>query len=100
MGGRILPASGARQIEIWRIISLTAAGSARGTVPGFPSIGARAPSLVITAKLRPEVQPVLSVSSLVMRAKMHGFHFWLDDGILIPSDEKSEGQNFQLLKTG
>lgn len=96
----MLPAFGACQVEIWRISPRTAAGSARGAVPGFPSIGARAPSLVITAKLRREAQPVLSVSSLVTRAKMHGFCFWLDDGILIPLDGKSEGQSFQLLKSG
>lgn len=58
------------------------------------------PRLIITGKLRREAPPVLSVSSLVMRAKMHGFHFWLDDGILIPLDEESEGNNFQLLKSG
>lgn len=48
------------------------------------------PDLIIAGKLRREAPSVLRVPSLVMRAKLHGFHFWLDDGILVPLEEQEQ----------
>ncbi len=48
------------------------------------------PDLIITGKLRREASSILRVPSLAMRAKLHGFHFWLDDGILIPLEEQEQ----------
>ena len=48
------------------------------------------PDLIITGKLRREAPSVLRVPSLVMRAKLHGFHFWLDDGVLVPLEEQEQ----------
>jgi hypothetical protein len=48
------------------------------------------PELVITGKLRREAPSILRVPSLVMRAKLHGFHFWLDDGVLVPLEEQEQ----------
>ncbi len=48
------------------------------------------PDLVITGKLRREAPSVLRVPSLAMRAKLHGFHFWLDDGVLVPLEEQDQ----------
>jgi hypothetical protein len=57
------------------------------------------PDLVITGKLRRDAPPVPRVPSLAMRAKLHGFHFWLDDGILVPLEEQ-EQHGLQLLSNG
>jgi hypothetical protein len=48
------------------------------------------PDLIITGKLRREAPSVLRVPSLAMRAKLHGFHFWLDDGVLVPLEEQEQ----------
>jgi hypothetical protein len=48
------------------------------------------PDLIITGKLRRETPSVLRVPSLAMRAKLHGFHFWLDDGVLVPLEEQEQ----------
>ncbi len=55
------------------------------------------PDLVITGKLRREAPAVLRVPSLAMRAKLHGFHFWLDDGVLVPLDGEHEQRGLRLL---
>jgi hypothetical protein len=57
------------------------------------------PDLIITGKLRREAPSVLRVPSLVMRAKLHGFHFWLDDGVLVPLEEQ-EQHGLRLLSNG
>ena len=44
------------------------------------------PDLIITGTLRREAPPVFRVPSLAMRAKLHGFHFSLDEGVLVPLD--------------
>lgn len=54
------------------------------------------PDLIITGKQRREVSPVDRVPSLAMRAKLHGFHFWLDDGVLVPLDGQGERSNLRL----
>ncbi|MGA9883088.1 MAG: hypothetical protein WBQ34_05150 [Candidatus Acidiferrales bacterium] len=48
------------------------------------------PDLIITGKFRREAPSVMRVPSLVMRAKLHGLHFWLDDGVLMPLDEQGQ----------
>ena len=58
------------------------------------------PRMVINGKLRREAPPVMRVPSLVMRAKMYGFHFWLNDGVLVPLDGEPEERGWQLLKSG
>jgi hypothetical protein len=55
------------------------------------------PDLIITGKLRREAPAVLQVSSLTVRAKLHGFHFWLDDGVLVPLDGEHEQRGLPLL---
>lgn len=57
------------------------------------------PDLVITGKLRREAPAILRIPSLVMRAKLHGFHFWLDDGVLVPLEEQ-EQHSLRLLSNG
>src|SRR6266581_5161296 len=49
----------------------------------FRSSAAREPpELIITGVATRDAPPVFRVSSLVMRAKLHGFHFEIKDGIL------------------
>jgi hypothetical protein len=55
------------------------------------------PDLIITGKLRREAPAVLRVPSLAMRAKLHGFHFWLDDGVFIPLDGEHEQRGLPML---
>jgi len=55
------------------------------------------PDLIITGKLRREALAVLRVPSLAMRAKLHGFHFWLDDGVFIPLDGEHEQRGLPML---
>jgi hypothetical protein len=57
------------------------------------------PDLIITGKLRREAPSVVRVPSLAMRAKLHGFHFWLDDGVLVPLEEQ-EQHELRLLSSG
>lgn len=56
------------------------------------------PDLIITGMLRRDVPPVLRVPSLTMRAKLYGFHFWLDDGVLAPLEAEREQHSFAALK--
>lgn len=58
------------------------------------------PHLIITGRLRRGAPAVMRVPSLVMRAKLYGFHFWLDDGILVPLDVEPEQTSWQLRKSG
>lgn len=58
------------------------------------------PDLIITGMLRREAPSVLRVPSLAMRAKLHGFHFWLDDGVLVPLDGEHEQRTLRLLSNG
>jgi hypothetical protein len=55
------------------------------------------PDLIITGKLRREALAVPQVPSRAMRAKLHGFHFWLDDGVFIPLDGEHEQRGLLLL---
>jgi hypothetical protein len=41
------------------------------------------PRLVIAGTLTRQEPEVTKVTSPVMRAKLYGFHFWLDDGVLV-----------------
>ena len=47
-----------------------------------PSGGREPPELIIAGVATRDAAPLLRVSSLVMRAKLYGFHFELEDGIL------------------
>jgi hypothetical protein len=47
-----------------------------------PSGGREPPELIITGVASRESPPVFRVSSLVMRAKLYGFQFEMEDGIL------------------
>ena len=58
------------------------------------------PDLIITGKLRRETHAVLRVPSLAMRAKLYGFHFWLEDGVLLPLDGEHEQRTLRLLSNG
>jgi len=63
-----------------------------GTLPGVRSADLRAfgqsarepPEPIIIGTVTREEPAVLRVSSPVMRAKLYGFHFLLDDGVLQP----------------
>jgi len=57
------------------------------------------PDLVITGRLRREAPPVLRVPSLAMRAKLYGFHFWLDDGVLAPLEVEYEHRSLRSLNS-
>jgi hypothetical protein len=48
----------------------------------FREPGSRELELIITGTVSREEQPARHVSSLAMRAKLLGLHFWLEDGIL------------------
>jgi hypothetical protein len=49
----------------------------------FRSSGAREPpELIITGVATREALPIFRISSLVLRAKLYGFHFEMEDGIL------------------
>ena len=52
---------------------------------------AAAPELIITGTVTREDQPPLRMSSIVMRAKLCGLHFSLDDGVLeaLPMKERN-----------
>ncbi len=53
------------------------------TLRAFRSSGAREPpELVIIGTADREVPPIFRISSLVMRAKLYGFQFEMEDGIL------------------
>jgi hypothetical protein len=41
------------------------------------------PHLVIAGTVSRQEPDVAKVTSPVMRAKLYGFHFWLDDGVLV-----------------
>jgi len=58
------------------------------------------PDLIITGRLRREVPAVLRVASLAMRAKLYGFHFWLEDGVLVALDGEHEERSLRLLSNG
>jgi hypothetical protein len=47
-----------------------------------PSGGREPPELVIAGAVMRDAPPVLRVSSLAMRAKLRGFHFEMEEGIL------------------
>jgi hypothetical protein len=47
-----------------------------------PSGGREPPEVIITGVASREAPPVFRVSSLVMRAKLYGFQFEMEDGIL------------------
>jgi hypothetical protein len=47
-----------------------------------PSGGREPPGLIIAGVAMRDAPPTLRVSSLVMRAKLYGFHFEIEDGIL------------------
>ena len=58
----------------------------------FRSSGAREPpELILTGAAGREAPPILRVSSLVMRAKLYGFQFELEDGILQALKGKGNG---------
>jgi hypothetical protein len=57
------------------------------------------PDLIIIGTLRREVPPVLRVPSLAMRAKLYGFHFWLDDGVLLPLEAEREQHSLRSLSS-
>ena len=55
----------------------------RAVLRAFRSSGAREPpELIISGVAMREAPPVFRVSSLVMRAKLYGFQFHVEDGIL------------------
>jgi len=58
------------------------------------------PGLIIAGNLRRESPSVLRVPSLAMRAKLYGFHFWLEDGVLLPLDGEHEQRTLRLLSNG
>lgn len=51
------------------------------------------PRLIIAGSITPQLEAVKRVKSPVMRAKLYGFKFWMDDGVLVPleSVERSLG---------
>ena len=58
----------------------------------FRSSGAREPpELILSGTAAREAPPVFRVSSLVMRAKLYGFQFELEDGILQALKGKGNG---------
>lgn len=58
----------------------------------FRSSAAREPpELILTGTAGRETPPILRVSSLVMRAKLYGFQFELEDGILRALDSEEKG---------
>jgi hypothetical protein len=62
------------------------------TLRAFRSSAAREPpELIISGVAMREAPPVFRVSSLVMRAKLYGFHFELEDGILQALKGKGNG---------
>ena len=62
------------------------------TLRAFRSSGAREPpELVIIGTADREVPPIFRISSLVMRAKLCGFQFEMEDGILRALDSEEKG---------
>jgi hypothetical protein len=54
---------------------------------------------IITGELFREACPPTRVSSLVMRAKLQGFRFWMDEGVLVPLDSDHEtGKSLQMVR--
>ena len=51
------------------------------------------PRLIIAGTVTRQLPAVKKVKSPVMRAKLYGFKFWMDDGVLVPleSVERSLG---------
>ncbi len=51
------------------------------------------PRLIIAGTVTTQLPAVKKVKSPVMRAKLYGFKFWMDDGVLVPleSVERSIG---------
>lgn len=47
-----------------------------------PSAAREPPELIITGVATREAPPTFRISSLVLRAKLYGFHFEMEDGIL------------------
>jgi hypothetical protein len=63
----------------------------------FRASGAREPpELVIVGSATREAPPVFRVTSLAMRAKLSGFQFEMDDGILQPLEAQENG-SFELM---
>ncbi len=56
-----------------------------------PSAAREPPELIITGKVSREAPAIFRVSSLVMRAKLHGFQFEMEDGILRALDNEENG---------
>ena len=50
----------------------------------FRQPGHEPPQLIITGSVTRDAVAVLRVTSPVMRAKLFGFHFHLNDGLLVP----------------
>ena len=57
------------------------------------------PALIIKGRLRRDASAVLRVPSLAMRAKLDGFHFWLEDGVLVPLDAEPEQHSLRLFNS-
>jgi hypothetical protein len=75
------------------------------TIPGVQSAEFRtfrqeareSPRLIVIGTVTREMPAVPRVTSPVMRAKLCGFHFQMDDGVLEPLDVEEGGVQFKVI---
>ncbi len=61
------------------------------TLRAYRQLEGQAPELIIEGEVaRQDVAPK-GIKSIAMRAKLHGLHFWLDDGMLEPLEQDPRG---------